>query len=368
MELTEGQRNIMAADGHLLVTGGPGSGKTTVSILKAAQIVDRDLRPGQKILFLSFARSTVSRVIEAIEHEQEIPPAQKRLIDVETYHSFFWRILKAHGYLIGLPRRLFILTPPGEAIALSEIRSSFPASKLTEAQKTAKKAAEAAERVRLAKEKGQLCFDLFAPFVGDLLHGSARIRSLISIMYPAIILDEFQDTNEAQWRVVQALGEFCRLIALADPEQRIYDWIGADPARLDHFREAFKPMGFDLSTDNHRSAGTEITLFGNDLLAGKFRQDAYRGIACDVFDPFPGPAMTKLLTTTYAARQRLVQQEIKNWSLAILVPTKKMTRLVSDALRNPPAGMAAVSHSATIEMEAAILGAEIIAFLGLPQS
>ena len=45
-------------------------------------------------------------MVEAIEYEQKIPPAQKRLIDVETYHSFFWRILKAHGYLIGLPRRL----------------------------------------------------------------------------------------------------------------------------------------------------------------------------------------------------------------------------------------------------------------------
>ncbi|NQT27408.1 hypothetical protein HQ585_18790, partial [candidate division KSB1 bacterium] len=58
-----------------------------MSILKAAQIVEQNLRPGQKILFLSFARATVSRVLEAIEYEQMIPPKQKRLIDVETYHS-----------------------------------------------------------------------------------------------------------------------------------------------------------------------------------------------------------------------------------------------------------------------------------------
>ena len=84
-----------------------------------------------------------------------------------------------------------------------------------------------------------MCFDLFAPYVGDILHGSERIRKLMAAMYPVIILDEFQDTNAPQWRVVQALGEFCRLIALADPEQRIYDWIGADPKRSNHFREAF---------------------------------------------------------------------------------------------------------------------------------
>lgn len=366
MKLTEGQRDIMKAGGNLLVTGGPGSGKTTISILKAAQIAEQDLRPGQKILFLSFARATVSRVVEAIEYEQQIPPAQKRLIDVETYHSLFWRILKSHGYLIGLPRRLFILTPPGEAIALSAIRSRFPVRNLTDAQKTAKKAAEEIERARLATEDGRVCFDLFASYVGDLLHGSARIRSLVATMYPVIILDEFQDTNKAQWNVIQALGKVCRMIALADPEQRIYDWIGADPDRLDHFRETFTPTEFDLSTDNHRSAGTEIALFGNDVLKRKFQQDSYKGVDFDSFDPFPDPAMTKLVTTVYKARKRLVDAGIANWSLAILVPTKKMTRLVSDAFRQPPARMAEVPHSAVIEMEGAILGAEIIALLMQP--
>lgn len=366
MELTKGQRDIMVAGGHLLVTGGPGSGKTTISILKAAQIAERDLRPGQRILFLSFARATVSRVVEAIEYEQQIPPAQKRLIEVETYHSFFWRILKAHGYLIGLPRRLDILTPPGEAIALSSVRSAFPPRKLTEGKKAAKKAAEEAERARLATEDGRVCFDLYAPYVGTLLHGSARIRRLVASMHPVVILDEFQDTNEPQWRVVQALGDICRLIALADPEQRIYDWLGADPARLDHFRKVFAPTEVDLSTDNHRSAGTEITLFGNDVLTGKFRQNAYKGIHVEVFDPFPNPAMTKLVTTVYRARERLVDAGIGNWSLAILVPTKKMTRLVSDALRQPPAGMTEVPHSAIIELEGAILGADIIALLMQP--
>lgn len=366
MELTEGQLNVMGADGHLLVTGGPGSGKTTISIIKAAQIAEQHIRPGQKILFLSFARATVSRVVEAIEYEQKISTATKKLIDVDTYHAFFWRILKTHGYLIGLPRRLGILTPTNEAIALSGIRSGFPARNLTDKQKEGKKVAEAAERVRLATNEGRICFDLFASYAGDILHGSERIRRLIATMYPIIILDEFQDTNDAQWHVVRALGEFCRLIALADPEQRIYDWIGADPARLDHFRGAFAPAEVDLSTDNHRSVGTDIAIFGNDLLTGKFRQQEYKGVAFDVFDSFPDPAMTKLVTTIYAARQRLIAQGIENWSLAILVPTKKLTRLVSDALRQPPAGMAEVFHTATIEMEAAILGAEVIGLLMQP--
>lgn len=367
MQLTEKQLEIMNAEGHVLTTGGPGSGKTTVSIFKAAQLAEQALRPGQKILFLSFARATVSRVVESIEYEQRIPQKQKKRIDVETYHSFFWRLLKAHGYLVGLPRRLSILTPSSEAIALSTIRSGYAAeSKLTKAQKAEKYAQEETELQRLARDEGRLCFDLFAPHVGDILHGSERIRNLIAAMYPVIILDEFQDTNAGQWRVVQALGEHSTLLALADPEQRIYDWIGADPERLKHFRDAFAPAEVDLGTDNHRSAGTDIAVFGNDILKGKFREEPYAGVQIVAYPPNANQAFSGLVTTTYKARKRLIDSGREDWSLAILVPTKKMTRLVSDTFRSPPAGMTEIPHTAAIEMEAAILGAEVIAFLMQP--
>jgi DNA helicase-2/ATP-dependent DNA helicase PcrA len=83
MRLTDKQLDVMASTGHLLVGGGPGSGKTTVAILKAAEIAKGKLCPGRKILFLSFARASTSRVIEAIEYEHQMPPEQKKKIDVE---------------------------------------------------------------------------------------------------------------------------------------------------------------------------------------------------------------------------------------------------------------------------------------------
>jgi DNA helicase-2/ATP-dependent DNA helicase PcrA len=364
VDLTPAQKDVLTAEGHQLVVGGPGSGKTTVSILKAAKLACEKLRPGHRILFLSFARATVSRVFEAIDEEQSVTKEAKKRIEVDTYHSFFWRILKTHGYLVGFPRRMTILTPPNEAIALSAIRSGFKAPpKLSDEEKAQKAALEVAERMRLATEEGKICFDLFAERVAILLHGSAKVRELVSTMYPFIILDEFQDTSAEQWRAVEAIGKSSTLIALADPEQRIFDFIGADPERLNHFKEAFKPSEHDLAGDNHRSKGTDIAIFGNHLLTGKFRDEPYQGVEYEGFASNPNQAFASLVAQVLQARQRLIALGRRDWSLAILVPTKRMTRLVSDNLRAPFGNVPPITHTAAVDMEGPILAAEVIAFL-----
>ena len=363
IELAQKQKDVLAVDGHALVQGGPGSGKTTVSILKAGNIVKEQLGRGQRVLFLSFARATVSRVLEAIDEEGELPREVKRLIEVDTYHAFFWRLIRTHGYLLGLRRRINILTPHNEAVALSDIRNDYKADdKLSAADRAEKKKRVDAERLRLAMEQGLVCFDLFADLVGQLLHGSDKIRRLMANAYPTIILDEFQDTGADQWLVIQALGRESDLLALADPEQRIFDFIGADPARLNHFIEEFNVEPIDLTDENHRSAGTDIIHFGNDILRGTFSKNNYDGIAFVLFEPNQNQAITKVVTETLQARKRLIENGPKDWSLSILVPTKRMTRLVSDAFREPLGGLPRIEHHATVDMEAAILAAEIIAY------
>ncbi len=364
MELTQKQKIVLATEGHQLVTGGPGSGKTTVSILRAAKIARDTLKPGQRVLFLSFARATVSRVLEAIDEEKDLSSSERARIEVDTYHSFFWRILKTHGYLVGLPRRLSILTPPAEAIALAAIRREFGSDKnLNDTDLAEKRAQEMAERDRLAFTEGKVCFDLFADLVARLLEGAAKLRAITAIAYPYIIFDEFQDTSAAQWRVVRALGDRCTLIALADPEQRIFEFIGADPARLDHFKAAFAPTFTELGSDNHRSKGTDILLFGNEILTAKFSKEAYEGIAFIGFPSNKNQAYAALVTQVLQARARLIATGKRDWALAVLVPTKRKMRLVSDILRDPFGNVPAIAHAASIDMEGPVLGADVIAYL-----
>ena len=190
-------------------------------------------------------------MVEAIEEAKTLDAEHRKRIEVDTYHALFWRIICTHGYLIGLPRRLSLLTPQAEAVALSSIRHKFgPSNKLSESRKTEKQTAESKERRKLAIERGHVCFDLFAPIVADLFERSEKLRHWFATRYPIIIVDEFQDTSEDQWRVVKSLRKDALVLALADPEQRIFDFIGADPERLDHFKEAFVPTVVDLKWAN----------------------------------------------------------------------------------------------------------------------
>ena len=362
-ELTQTQKDILKADGHLLVSGGPGSGKTTIAILKAARL-SATLRPAQLILFLSFARATVARILEAINEEKEVSKEEKGRIDVDTYHAFFWRVLKTHGYLVGLPRRLSLVTPPNEAIALSSIRRKYKVdAKLSDADRAKKHQAEDNERTRLAEQEGRICFGAFAHYVGKLLLASNKVRSLVTNRFPVIVLDEFQDTTADQWRVVKALGAGSTLIALADPEQRIFEFAGAEAKRLQQFKDTFHPTAFDLKTDNHRSPGTEITTFGNDILRGKFSQNSYNGVEFYAFEPNANQALASLSGQTLQARARQLKAGKKHWTIAILVPTKRMTRQVSDAFRAPSGKMPAIAHTAAVDMEGPILAAEVVAYL-----
>ena len=364
-ELSQNQRDILNASGNLLVLGGPGSGKTTIAILKADKLVGNRTLFTQKILFLSFARPTVSRVMEAVKQHSSLAEETKRYIDVDTYHAFFWRIIKTHGYLLGLPRRLSILPPTEEAVSLSEIRSDYVASRnLSKVERMEKELREKEEQKRLAYEEGKICFDLFADLAAGLMRGSQKIRRLVSLAFPTVILDEFQDTNAGQWDVVKELGKNSTLIALADPEQSIYGFIGADPNRVNQYREYAKPKEFNLASANYRSTETDIVKFGNDVLEGKFHRLKYKGIVILPYPPNSNQALHALKIQIRSARRRLIEQSKNNWSLAILVPTKKLMRQVSNVLSQADPE---IKHYAAIDIEGAMLSAEIPAFLLQPE-
>lgn len=342
---------ILSSKNHLLIMGGPGSGKTTIALFKAKQIVDSGiLRDGQKVLFLSFARATISRVEE--QAGNLITSHTKSQIEINTYHGFIWNIIRHHGYL--LTEKPIKLLPPHEASKyLLGIEKGKAKDRLND----------------LFHEKGLIHFDLFAQVCTQLFKESRAIKGIVSRMYPIVILDEFQDTNSDEWELIKLLGQACRLIALADPNQRIYDFRGADPRRITQLIENFSPDLFDFGEENNRSSGTDIAKFGNDLLSKSNSGKQYQNVSIKTYSFLKKPIThLHVKLATFQAIERLKKFQIPDWSIAILVPTNALMLEVSDFLQRkqvladgriyPP-----INHEVAIETAGPSLAALFIACL-----
>jgi DNA helicase-2/ATP-dependent DNA helicase PcrA len=336
---------LLETSGHILVLGGPGSGKTYIAACKAGvDIRSGNLAPRQHILFLSFARTTVARVAE--QANQLISGAERQNLEINTYHGFAWKLLRSHGYLLGAKQKLRLLPPPEAASRLSRIPVQD----------------RDAEKQRLFREEGLLHFDLFAAVTADLLSRGTALTKIICNAYPIIVLDEFQDTNSDEWQMIKTLGRFSHLIALADAEQRIYEFRGADPKRLGEFITEYKPTQFDFGTENNRSNGTDIAIFGSDLLTGANKGKTYRDVAIIKYRFYRGRrAHFSAKTCLLQSIQRLKKSSGNTWAVAVLVPSKKLMLAVSDYLSSELDGLPAITHDVALDTEGPALAAVLIA-------
>ncbi|MCD1287805.1 ATP-dependent helicase [Brevibacterium sp. CCUG 69071] len=293
MKLDERREEILATSGHIMIEGGPGCGKTTIALLKAARY-HSTLSPDQRILFLSFSRAAVRQVTHRMK--TTLSSAQRTAIEVRTFHAFFLNLVRSHGRLLtGEPARF--ITPEREAI----IRADFKGDDVD----------WRTEKRRLATEESLYVFDTLAPTLADLLERSNDLRALYSRRYPIIVVDEFQDTNTDQWRVVRALSAMSTIVCLADPDQRIFDHLdGVDEHRLEVAKSILQPTTFDLSSDNHRSPASGILEYANAILRNT---------------PTEAPTDVKFLWYRYESPEGLTH-----------LATQKAIGLLSPHLENPP--------------------------------
>jgi len=343
LKICEKRQALLDSSRHLLVLGGPGCGKTTIALVKAATILSSEtIRSSQKVLFLSFARATIARVLEDVK--RRVPEPQHRQLEISTYHGFEWAIIQSFGYLITGHKRLRLLSPPEESSRMAGVPTANRRGKLQE----------------LLKTEQLLGFDLFPDLAAEILERSPRLRRIISDCYPTIFVDEFQDTNRDEWRLIKSLAEQSTVIALADPDQRIYEFRGADAARIGEFTEAVNPEVFDFANENNRSSGTDIPAFGNDLLTRTNKGKTYKDVKIIKYRYYGTEPFLPIKFAILDSIKRLIETGNPNWSLGVLVSSNDFMLKVSNHLESSSSRAKEIFHEVLIDPDGPSLAAMLI--------
>lgn len=282
-------------EGPLLVLAGPGSGKTRVLTCRIARLLDDSIGERFKILGVTFTNKAAAEMRTRLEAQLKIGKERALLT---TFHSFAAEILRQHGHHLGLrpdfeilveeSDRETVVTEAMESLS-PEITDSIPngLKALPIIDKMTAECANAKElRVRLAKHPhAEFLTQLFEAYRNKLIQGNhLDFASLIGLavqlleerpaiakqfhrIYRYVCVDEFQDTNETQFRLLCSLIPTTNpnLFVVADDDQVIYQWNGANPKRLQELSDRYKMHTVQLP-ENYRCPPVVIEL-ANNLIA-----------------------------------------------------------------------------------------------------
>ena len=315
MDMTSLNENQIEAvqwnDGPLLVLAGPGSGKTRVLTYRIARLLNDSSGERFKILGVTFTNKAAAEMRTRLESLLKMGKERALLT---TFHSFAAEILRQHGHHIGLRPDFTILVEEAdrEAVATEAIKSlgeeiadTIPnaANALPVIDKMMAECANVEELKKGLEGQPHAVFltQLFEAYRAKLIQGNnLDFASLIGLavqlleerpaiarqfqrVYRFVCVDEFQDTNETQFRLLCALVSTANpnLFVVADDDQVIYQWNGANPKRLQELRERFSMETVQLP-ENYRCPPAVIELANNlighnlDRSAGKERLKAHK--------------------------------------------------------------------------------------------
>lgn len=203
------QAKVVATEKELtVVLGGAGVGKTTSALAAAAAHLERvrDSKPHEKVLFLSFSRASVARISS---RASAVVGKHAGRIDVMTFHSLAFSVVRRFGSLVG----------HGDAVLVSPAR----------------------EKLGLAPS--EIGYARLIPLALEIARASPAVAGHLRSQWGLVIVDEFQDTDDAQQEFLGLITPTNRVILLGDPNQCIYTFRAAEGVRVDRIDDACVAVG-----------------------------------------------------------------------------------------------------------------------------
>lgn len=290
-ELNPSQRNAATfKNQHVLVLAGAGSGKTKTIIARAAYLIDSGVDP-RRIRILTFTRKSSAEIVSRVE--LCLGDGAKGLV-ASTFHAWCMSLIRsapdtfsARGYsVIDRDDQLQLF----KVLRGKKKKSEIPAAKVLcdsysfarntgmplddvinlkipeyeDARVVIRKIMDEYERKKVVNR--YLDYDDILGIVAIKLHESDEVRKWLSSRYDHILIDEMQDTNWSQWRLITPLKNEVSLFAVGDDAQSIYGFRGADFTNIHNFTEHVPGANVLKLEENYRST-QEILDISNWLLS-----------------------------------------------------------------------------------------------------
>ncbi|MBI4062398.1 UvrD-helicase domain-containing protein [Candidatus Gottesmanbacteria bacterium] len=282
-DLNNAQRAaVQYSDGPILILAGAGSGKTRVLTYKVAYLISQKHVSPHNILMVTFTNKAANEMKERIKKlisQSDLPFAG-------TFHSLCVKILRIDGGAIGLSPNFLIYDEQDQLDAIKEITKKLDISTknfnpgailhtISQAKNELVSAVEYPqyahgvfqemvarvyiEYQKLLRENSALDFDDLLGMTVQLLEREPAILGKYQEKYQYVLVDEYQDTNRAQYILTKLLaGRYKNICVVGDASQSIYRWRGADFRNIVNFKADYPDVRIFHLEQNYRS--TQIIL------------------------------------------------------------------------------------------------------------
>ena len=350
----EQRRAVETVDGALLVVAGPGSGKTRTLTRRIAHLVTNHGVDPARCLAITFTRRAAGEMRDRLR--VLLPDAWER-VALHTFHSLGLSIVTEHHNAAGLQRGFRVASEKErvgllrDALGVSERRARARLAAISRAKRTAASPSEEVpgevlEAYAGAMEARNLCdFDDLVLRAADVLESDPGIRAQYRRRYRWVSVDEYQDVDEQQVRLLKQLvptdGNLC---AIGDPDQAIYGFRGADVRFFSEFRRDFPGTRVVRLARNYRS-DRNIVALSAQVIGRSVRQSMGRSIGRSGSRPEPGSVADEApdLVTLHEAPTERAEAEFIVQSLEQLLGGHSFFSI--DSGRSADAGGSALSFS-----------------------
>ena len=361
-ELNEKQYEAVTSKAqYLRIIAGAGSGKTRVLTYRIAYLIDKmDVRP-YNILAITFTNKVAKEMKERTM--KLLPDVNLNGLSISTFHSLCARFLRSEISELGFPSNFFIMDDTDSLALIKDIGETFGYKRTDEVNKDAfnfiknqkcyGKLPSDCENIirghelylrffkeyeRRKNELYQLDFDDLIIYTIKILETDEDVRRKWIDHFRYILVDEFQDTNDLQFKLLVLLSdETTNVYVVGDPDQTIYTWRGANQKIIMNFEKTYHPLTTIALEENYRST-PNILKISNQLIShnpGRFEKNLFTKLpkGKDVtLKEFPSPFAEARYVANTITEIKLRHREAKYSDIAVLFRSAYLTQKLENVL------------------------------------